>query len=123
MCWCEINISVHIFISIHTAKYVRNWHVKIIRERFRNILQFVYEYILVKVLDTLQLQYNGEFDFEACKSLTDGVCMIACADGLRVSTRWVQIPVAARSEAWVIGRALAGIVGSNLTGGVDVCVL
>ena len=27
----------------------------------------------------------------------------------------------ARSEAWVCGRSLAGIVGSNPAGGVDVC--
>jgi hypothetical protein len=33
------------------------------------------------------------------------------------------IPVAARSEAWVCGRALAGIMGSNPTGGIDVCLL
>jgi len=30
------------------------------------------------------------------------------------------IPVAARSKAWVCGRSLAGIVGSNPTGGIDV---
>jgi len=33
------------------------------------------------------------------------------------------IPVAARSKAWVCGRSLAGIAGSNPTGGMDVCVL
>jgi len=32
------------------------------------------------------------------------------------------IPVAARSKAWVYGRSPAGIVGSNPTGGMDVCV-
>jgi hypothetical protein len=31
--------------------------------------------------------------------------------------------VAARSKAWVCGRSLAGIVGSNPAGGVDVCLL
>jgi hypothetical protein len=35
----------------------------------------------------------------------------------------VPIPAAARSKAWVCGRALAGIVGSNPTGGMDVCLL
>ena len=34
----------------------------------------------------------------------------------------LPIPVAARSEAWVCGRSLAGIVGSNPAGGMDVCV-
>ena len=33
------------------------------------------------------------------------------------------IPVAARSKAWVYGRSPAGIVGSNPTGGMDVCLL
>jgi hypothetical protein len=32
-------------------------------------------------------------------------------------------PVAARSEAWVCGRSLAGIAGSNCAGGMDVCLL
>jgi hypothetical protein len=35
----------------------------------------------------------------------------------------VPIPVSARFKAWVCGRALAGIVGSNPTGGTDVCLL
>jgi hypothetical protein len=33
------------------------------------------------------------------------------------------IPVAARSKAWVCGRALAGIVGSRPAGSMDVCLL
>jgi len=32
------------------------------------------------------------------------------------------IPVAARSKAWICDSSLAGIAGSNLTGGVDVCL-
>ena len=31
----------------------------------------------------------------------------------------MPIPVAARSTAWICGRSLAGIVGSNLAGGMD----
>jgi len=31
--------------------------------------------------------------------------------------------VAVRSEAWVCGRSLAGIAGSNPAGGMDVCLL
>jgi hypothetical protein len=30
--------------------------------------------------------------------------------------------VAARSKAWVCGRSLAGIAGSNPAGGLDVCL-
>ena len=32
----------------------------------------------------------------------------------------LPIPVAARSKAWVCGRSLTGIVGSNSAGGMDV---
>ena len=35
----------------------------------------------------------------------------------------LPISVAARSKAWVYGRSLAGIVGSNPAGGMDVCVV
>jgi hypothetical protein len=35
----------------------------------------------------------------------------------------VPNPVAARTEAWVCDRALAGIVGQDLAGGMDVCLL
>jgi len=33
------------------------------------------------------------------------------------------VTAAARSKAWVCGRSPAKIVGSNLTGGMDVCLL
>ena len=33
----------------------------------------------------------------------------------------VHIPVAARSQAWVCGRSLVGIAGSNPAGGMDFC--
>ena len=33
------------------------------------------------------------------------------------------IPVAERSKAWVCGRSLAGIAGSNPAGDMDVCLL
>jgi len=33
------------------------------------------------------------------------------------------VPVAARSKAWVCGRSLAEIMGSNPAGGMDVCLL
>ena len=35
----------------------------------------------------------------------------------------VPVPVAARSKALVCGRSPAEIVGSNPTGGMDVCLL
>jgi hypothetical protein len=35
----------------------------------------------------------------------------------------MPIPTAARSKAWVYGRSLTGIVGSNPAGGMDVCLL
>ena len=33
------------------------------------------------------------------------------------------MPVAARSKAWVYGRLLAGVVGTNPTGDMEVCLL
>ena len=36
---------------------------------------------------------------------------------------WRPIPVAVRSKAGVCGRSLTRIVGSNPTGGMDVCVV
>jgi hypothetical protein len=35
----------------------------------------------------------------------------------------MSFPVAERSKAWVCSRSPAGIAGSNLTGGMDVCLL
>jgi hypothetical protein len=35
----------------------------------------------------------------------------------------MTIPVAAQSKVWVCGRSLAGIVGSNTAGGMDVYLL
>ena len=41
----------------------------------------------------------------------------------RDNMRNAPVPVAARSKAWVCGRSPAEIVGSNPTGGLDVCLL
>jgi hypothetical protein len=35
---------------------------------------------------------------------------------------FLPIPVAAQSKAWVCGLSLAGIVGLNPAGGMDVCL-
>jgi hypothetical protein len=35
----------------------------------------------------------------------------------------MPIPVAARSKAWVSGRSIDGIAGSNHAEGIDVCLL
>ena len=37
--------------------------------------------------------------------------------------RYSPVPVAVRSKAWVCGLSLAGIVGSNPAGDMDVCLL
>jgi len=46
------------------------------------------------------------------------VCVCVC-----VCVHYTPISVAARFKAWVYGRPLAGIVGSNPTGGMDVSVV
>ena len=43
-------------------------------------------------------------------------------NSVRYYRKW-PIPVAARPKAWVCGRSLVGIVGSNPDGGMDVCLL
>ena len=54
----------------------------------------------------------------------DSVVGIATRYGLEgPGIESLPIPVAARSKAWVCGRSLAGIVGSNPAGGMDVCVM
>jgi hypothetical protein len=35
----------------------------------------------------------------------------------------LMIPVTERSEAWVCGRSLTGVAGSNSAGNMDVCVV
>jgi hypothetical protein len=40
-----------------------------------------------------------------------------------ISLKSKPIPVAVRSKTWVYGRSRTGIVGSNPTGGMDVCLL
>ena len=42
---------------------------------------------------------------------------------IMIAKKTGSVPVAARSKAWVCGRSPAEIVGSNLTGGMDVCLL
>jgi len=42
---------------------------------------------------------------------------------LQSGTKKAPVPVVARFKACVCGRSLAGIAGSNPTGGVDVCLL
>jgi hypothetical protein len=35
----------------------------------------------------------------------------------------MPIPVVARTKVWIRGRLFVGIAGSNLVGGMDVCLL
>jgi len=46
--------------------------------------------------------------------------MAASVVVLRLKILCLPLPVAARSKAWVCGRSLAGIAGSNPAGGIDV---
>jgi hypothetical protein len=45
----------------------------------------------------------------------------SCCDITYNNILTLPVPVAARSKAWVCGRSPAEIVGSNDTGGMDVC--
>jgi hypothetical protein len=50
-------------------------------------------------------------------------CLVLCF--LEFVSQGILLPIleAARSKAWVCGRSLTGIVGSNPTGSMDVCLL
>ena len=50
-------------------------------------------------------------------------CAITAAAATTTTTNTTPIPVAARSKAWVCGRSLAGIAGSNSAGGIDARLL
>jgi hypothetical protein len=41
---------------------------------------------------------------------------------MKLTYAHTDIPLAAPSKAWVYGRSLAGIAGSNPAGGVEVCL-
>ena len=43
-------------------------------------------------------------------------------DFMKTVCTYLQVPVAARSEAWVCARSSAEIVGSNPTASMDVCL-
>ena len=44
-------------------------------------------------------------------------------NGIVARIAWTQLPVTARSKAWVCGRSLGGNAGSNPTRGMDVSLL
>ena len=43
-------------------------------------------------------------------------------DFRKILYKMLPVPVAARSKAWACGRSAAEMVGSNPTGGMDVCL-
>jgi hypothetical protein len=61
------------------------------------------------------------FATKICTNLSSDHCLIS----FEFNTHMIfePVPVAARSKAWVCGCSLAGIVGSNSVGGMDVCFL
>jgi len=74
------------------------------------------------------LVYN--FSKKQCVLPEDDRVIETCRSVLRVLTSILNflnnihaVPVAARSKAWFCGRSPAEIVGSNLAGGMDVCLL
>jgi hypothetical protein len=59
----------------------------------------------------------------ATNRLSHGTADVTHCDHLLLPNKKLPIPVAARSKAWVCGSSLAGIAGSNLAYGMDVCLL
>jgi hypothetical protein len=58
-------------------------------------------------------------------SLNSDACLIIYKKGklFKTCVGHEPIPVGTQSKAWVYRRSLAGIVGLNLAGGMDVCLL
>jgi hypothetical protein len=51
------------------------------------------------------------------------ICLLGATLNINTSYNYdLPIPVAARSKAWVCGRLVAGIAGSNPARGMDVCL-
>jgi hypothetical protein len=71
-----------------------------------------------RVVDTA-LSFDRPFVFSCSVDRFVGNVTLLCSRGLfNCRSQWP----AARSEAWVYGRSLAGIAGSNPAGGMDVCL-
>ena len=49
------------------------------------------------------------------------LCLLT--EGVAVLEKFLPIPMTRRSKAWVCGRLLAGISGSNSIGDIDICLL
>jgi hypothetical protein len=56
------------------------------------------------------------------ENIEERILLLAIAYTVRSYLR-ASSPVAARCKEWVCGRSLPGTAGSNLAGGMDVCLL
>jgi hypothetical protein len=65
-----------------------------------------------------QNTYEGDFEL----LMKDNVEFKYLRDNLILNFN-TPIMLASRSKAWVCGHSIAGNVGSNTTGGIDVCLL
>jgi len=65
--------------------------------------------------------------FGNCCSGDDFIIFFFAYDKIRVIEIHIlfehTIPVTAQSKTWICGRSLAGVAGSNLAAGIDVCLL
>ena len=72
-------------------------------------------------MNTVNYGYYILSDVSAGRGSVVGIATRYGLDGPVIES--LPIPVAVRSKAWVFGRSLTGIVGSNPTGGMDVCIV
>jgi hypothetical protein len=84
-------------------------------------------YIQVLCDQSVLLSLSNPMSCPACGSYLKPVAMKSDVDNENHVSYpliyLVPIPVATRSKVWVCGRSLAGIVGSNPTRAMDVCLL
>ena len=71
--------------------------------------------------DSLGKPWTNEFPFVYSQSHSRYQLYFCAVENIRPFVPSLPVPVAARCKAWVCGRSPPEIVGSNLTGGMDVC--
>ena len=70
-----------------------------------------------------QVNFEGRGDSVEWQGLSLTPFIFQVISNYHLISWLLPIPVAVRSKAWVFGRSLTRIVGSNPTGGMDVCLL
>jgi hypothetical protein len=124
MVYCRVNVTVLLFPSrcFSSGKFLLQFYL------FIYILPYLY--FIHVILRSLHFHSNEQHVYAVltatCGEITTSILQIYRNNQGKTLNFHVNysipVPVAARSMAWVCGRSLAGIVGSNPAGGMIVCL-